>query len=123
MEQVCKKSPVLFKMILREVKTVLLILIISFDFKSVSATSTKEGKTLPTFQNFPSVLQPTYPSQPTLKRLNAKNLAKVISNLDKLPRLEHTSYTMSLSELPPKLRNPQPRLSRKQRGTVYILGQ
>ena len=110
-------------MILREVKTVLLILIISFDFKSVSATSTKEGKTLPTFQNFPSVLQPTYPSQPTLKRLNAKNQAKVISNLDKLPRLEHTSYTMSLSELPPKLRNPQPRLSRKQRGTVYILGQ
>ena len=122
MEQVCKKSPVLFKMILREVSTVLLIMIISFDFKSVSATSTKDGTPLPTFRNFPSVLQPTYPSQPTLKSLNAKHLTKVISNLDKFPRLEHTSHTMSLSELPPKLRNPTPRLSRRQKGKVYILG-
>ena len=81
-------------MIWREVKIVLLILIISFDFKSVSATSTKEGKTLPTFQNFPSVLQPTYLSQPILK-----------------------------PELPPNLRFLKPRLPRRQKGTVYILGQ
>ena len=41
-------------MILREVSTVFLVLIILFDFKSVSTESRKEGKTLPTFQNFPS---------------------------------------------------------------------
>ena len=113
MEQVCKKSPVLFKMILQEVSTVFLALIILFDFKSVSTESRKEGKTLPTFQNFPSVQQLTYPSQ-------SKN--QQISKWDKFPRLEHTSHTMSLSELPPKLRNPNPRLSRRQKGTVYILG-
>ena len=69
---------------------------------------------IPTFQNFPSVQQPTYPSQ-------SKN--QQISNWDKFPRLEHTSHTMSLSELPPKLRNPKPRLSRREKGKVYKLGQ
>ena len=113
MEQVFKKSLVLIKMILREVKTVFLPLIILFDFKSVSTESRKEDKTLPTFRNFPSVQQPTYP-------LQSKN--QQISNWDKFPRLEHTSHTMSLSELPPKLRNPTPRLSRRQKGKVYILG-
>ena len=106
-------------MILREVSIAFLVLIILLDFKLVVAEFSKEGKTLPKFLNFPSVQQPTYPFQPTLK---AKNLAEMISNLDRFPRLEHTSHTMSLSELPPNLRNPKPRLSRRQKGTVYTLG-
>ena len=61
--------------------------------------------TLSSFKNFPQVIQPYDISKTRIP-------STMKSKLKKFPRLEHTSHTMTLSELPPKLRNPTPRLSR-----------